>query len=88
MCLRNRMTNRITIDTPRLKAVEIIAPSTPSSGQAELTENQRIITDNIKNIDYYRHQHRIYEALLALRNEAERVREIAWKKANAPTIRM
>ena len=33
MCLRNSMTNSIIMETPRLKAVEMAAPSTPSSGK-------------------------------------------------------
>ena len=39
------------------------SPFYPEFGKTELTKNQRIVTDDIKNIDYHCYQHRIYSLI-------------------------
>ena len=48
------MTNSIIMETPRLKAVEMAAPSTPSSGKAEAAEDEGVVADDIGDIDLRR----------------------------------
>ena len=47
------------METPRLKAVEMAAPSTPSSGNAEAAEDEGVVADDIEDIDYDGDHHRV-----------------------------
>ena len=56
--------------------------------KAEAAEDEGVVADDIEDIDYDGDHHRVDGLVGTGAREAERVRDSAWKKAKAPTIRI